>query len=147
MPIAGIGRVSSFARTVHQNAGKYGKAVTGFAGRGLVKARDLPAPVRGGLGHGGQSLRNSDRVALSVTQNGAHRAQPRVYRGGSQSAGSFISNDVYKQTIRNRNVRYAGYGSMVGGIGMANAVTSNNKRSYTGPASRINTAKGVGRSA
>ena len=147
MPIAGIGRVSSFARTVHQNAAKYGKNVTGFAGRGLVKAKDLPAPVRAGLGHGGQPLRNSDRVALSVTQNGARRAQQRVYRGGSQSAGSFISNDVYKQTIRNRNVRYAGYGSMAGGIGMANAVTSNNKRSYTGPASRINTAKGVGRSA
>lgn len=54
---------------------------------------------------------------------------------------------MYSQAIRNRNVRYAGYGALAGSAGMANAVTANNKRSYVGPASRISTARGVGRSA
>lgn len=147
MPMPGIGRVTSFARTTFQNARGYGKAVTGFAGRGLVKAKDLPAPVRAGLGHAGGALRNSDRVALSVTRNGARRAQPLVNRPGAASAGRFISNDMYSQAIKNRNIRYAGYGAVAGSAGMANAVTSNNKRGYVGPASRINTARGVGRNA
>lgn len=150
MPMPGIGRVTNFARTTFQNARGYGKAVTGFAGRGLVKARDLPTPVRAGLGHAGGALRDSDRVLLSQTQRGKRtitRAQPLVNRPGPASGGSFISRDMYSQAIKNRNIRYAGYGAVAGSAGMANAVTSNNKRGYVGPASRINTARGVGRNA
>jgi len=148
MPLPGVGRVASFARTTFQNARTYGKSVAGYAGRGIVKAKDLPEPLMNSLGHAGASLRSSDRVLMSRTARGARRAQPLVMnRPGAQSAGRFVSKDMYNQAIRNRNVRYAGYGAMAGSAGVANSVTSNGKRGYAGPASRIRTAKGVGRNA
>jgi hypothetical protein len=148
MPMPGVGRVAGFARTTFQNARSYGKSAIGYAGRGMVKAKDLPEPLLNSLGHGGAPLRSSDRVLMSRTSRGARRAQPLVMnRPGAQSSGRFVSKDMYNQAIRNRNVRYAGYGAMAGSAGMANAVTSNNGRSYAGPASRIRTTKGVGRNA
>lgn len=84
---------------------------------------------------------------MSVTQNGRRRAQPRVNRRGAQSPGTFITQKQFDNSIANRNRRYLGLGTVAGGLGMANAITTNNKRSYTGPSSRIVTPKGVGRNA
>lgn len=39
MPMPGIGKVTRFARTAFENARGYGKNITGYAGRGLVKAK------------------------------------------------------------------------------------------------------------
>lgn len=50
---------------------------------------------------------------------------------------------MYRQTIRNRNRRVFGYGAGAAGLGIANAVTSNNKRSYSGPSGRMSSGRRI----
>lgn len=145
-------RSSTGKRIVQQ-----GRNMMNYQGRGLARGRDL----NGLTGSGVQGMRRvpgvNNRTRVDINDANNPRARMRQLRAtvydpknrlGRGAPGSTLNYEDSQYVMRNRNRRLFGYGAAGAGLGIGNAATTNNRGgSYRGPASKIQTPKGVGRNA